>query len=213
MAEYANREAKYNDNLGQIVGRFVVAIVEADSEAKDAHAKRVLELVAQPNVEFRAKTTLIGMEEGLETCMSVPPIAITDAAPIVVERAELELDMTVSAHQESESHVDSKTSMGGSGKVGWGPFSLSVKVQADVSAGKSSKRASDYRSHTNAKLTMVQGTMPEGLALLLESVNKTIDSGNKLNSMIMAQKLAQLSAAPPAEIPPAAAPEEAQPEA
>ena len=204
MAEYENREAKYNDNLGQIVGKFAMSMVEADSMAKDAHAKRILAVIGQDNVDFRTKTSLIGMDEGLETCMSIPPIAITDSAPIIIERAELELDMTVSAHQESESRLDSKTSAGGSGKVGWGPFSIRMKIQADVSVGKTSKRSSDYRSHTSAKLTMIQGAVPEGLALLLDSVNKTVDTGLKLNQMIMAQKLAKLGEIVPDDVPPPA---------
>ena len=211
MAGYENREAKYNDNLGQIIGRFAMAIVEADSLAKNAHSERILAIIGQPNVDFRAKTSLIGMEQGLETCMNVPPIALTDSRPISIQDAELELDMTVSAHQEEESKLDSKMSGTGSAKVGYGPFSIGLKIQADVSVGKSSKRSSDYRSHTHAKLVMGQGDIPEGLALLLEGVNKTIDDGLKLNRMIMASKLGQLSTEVPDEIPPAPEPEEPAP--
>ena len=195
MAEYEERERNYNDNLGQVVGRYATAIVEADSEAKDAHARRVLALAKAPNAEFSAKTSLIGFEEALETKISVPAMAVTDVRPIVVEEATLELDMTVSASQESESRLDSKTSASGSAKVGWGPFSVSMKMSADVSVGKTNKRKSDYRSHTNAKLTMRQGEVPEGLSLIMDSLNQTTAKGLQINQELIGRKAQALGAA------------------
>ena len=182
--QFRAREAAYNDNLGQVVGRFATGIVEADSAAKDAHCRRVLNLIDKPNAEFSTESGLIGMEQKLETKMSVPAVVVTDMRPIAIEEATLEMDMTVSASNEKVDKLDSQSSGEGSGKIGWGPFSIGIKVKADVSVGKSHKRNSDYRSHTNAKLTMRQAPIPEGLALIIDAMNKNVAVAAQINGQI-----------------------------
>lgn len=212
--EFAGREQSYNNNLGAVIGRFATAIVEADSMAKDAHLQRALSLFEVPNPEFSAKTSLIGMKDGLETKISVPAITATDVRPVVIEEATLELDMTVSASRVSENTLQSKTAMKGSAgfRVGWGIFSVSgsMEVSSDVSVGKMDKRSSDYRSHTNAKMRMVQGPLPEGLALIMDALNKNTSGTLELNKMIVAQqanRIAQSSEVQSGELPEAEATE------
>lgn len=195
MAEYENRERDYNDNLGQVVGRFCTAIVEADSAAKDAHTKRVLELLKQPNAEFVASTSLIGVKQPLQTRVSVPALAIVQANPIQIDNATLTLDMSVSASTSDTSSIASKTSVKASGKVGWGPFSLGVSVQADVSTSKESKRASDYRSTTHAEVVMNQGATPEGLCLIIDSLNKNTTKALEINQAIIQSKAGDVAQA------------------
>ena len=193
MAEYENRERDYNDNIGQVVGRFCTAIVEADSASKDAHVARVLNLLKQPNAEFIAQTSIIGVKDPLQTRIEVPVLSIVAANPIVIEEANLTLDMSVSASTSDTTNVASKTSVKASGKVGWGPFSLGVSIQADVSVAKESKRESDYRSTTHADVKMVQGDTPEGLSLILDSINKSVTSGLKINEAIIQAKVGSIS--------------------
>lgn len=188
MAEYQNRERDYNDNLGQVVGRFCTAIVEADSEAKDAHTKRVLSLLKLPNAEFVADTSVIGSKKPLQTRVSVPVMSVTDVKPIEISNATLTLDMSVSATTSDTTNIASKSSMEASGKVGYGPFSLGVKISADVSVAKESKRESDYRSTTHAEVTMNQGKTPEGLMLILDSLNKTTSKALEINQAIIQAK-------------------------
>lgn len=188
MAEYENRERDYNDNLGQVVGRFCTAIVEADSEAKNAHVKRVIALVKQPNVELVAETSIIGVKDPLQTRVSVPVLAVTDVKPIQISNATLTLDMSVSASTSDTTNVASKTSVKADGKVGWGPFSLGVSIQADVSVAKESKRESDYRSTTHAEVIMEQGETPEGLMLIIDSLNQTTSKALEINQAIIQSK-------------------------
>ena len=194
MSEYENRERNYNDNLGQVVGRFCTAIVEADAEAKDAHTKRVLQLVDKPNAQFLAESNLIGIEEKLQTKVSVPVISIVQSNPIEIESAKLTLDMNVSAATTDTLNVGSESKVEGSGKIGWGPFSIGVKITADVSVAKETKRQSDYRSTTHAEVTMVQGKIPEGLSLIIDSLNKTTTKALEINQALIqsrSQGLAQ----------------------
>ena len=185
MSEYENRERNYNDNLGQVVGRFCTAIVEADAEAKDAHTKRVLQLVDKPNAQFLAESNLIGISEKLQTKVSVPVISIVQSNPIEIESAKLTLDMNVSASTTDTLNVGSESKVEGSGKIGWGPFSIGVKITADVSVAKETKRQSDYRSTTHAEVTMVQGKIPEGLSLIIDSLNKTTTKALEINQALI----------------------------
>ena len=194
MAEFREREKDYNDNLGQVVGRFCTAIVEADSEAKDAHTKRVLELLKVPNAEFIASTSLIGVKEPLQTRVSVPALSIVQANPIQIDNAKLTLDMTVSASHSDTSNLASKTSLEGKGKVGYGPFSISVKISSELSVAKESKRTSDYRSTTHAEVTMNQAAPPEGLMLIIDSLNKNTTKALEINQALIAAKAPQLAA-------------------
>ena len=187
--QYAARENQYNDNIGLIVGRFATAIVEADSAAKDAYTKRVLSLVKEPNAEFVAETTLIGSKQPLQTQVSVPVLAITDSKPIQVDQAVLDLDMNVSAHQEDTFNIAGSASVEGSGRVGWGPFSVGVKITGSMSTSKEQKRSSDYRSTTHAHVEMGQGATPEGLSLIIDSLNKTTARALELNQAIIEAKL------------------------
>ena len=191
--QFEQREKDYNDNIGSVVGKFAVAIVEADSMAKDSHAARVINLSQKDNAEFKTETKLIGMEDSLETRMSIPLMSITDLRPVQVERAELEMDMTVSASNESTTDIQSKTGMEAGASAGWGPFSASVKITADVSVGKTDKRTSDYRSHTNAKLIMTQGDTPEGLALILDAMNQTVATRLEINKSLAQRKAGEIS--------------------
>ena len=101
--------------------------------AKDATIHRYISLLEQGNVEFKASTTLIGMEEKLETGLSMPAIAVAPIDPIVVSEAELSMSMTVSAHQETSLAVDAGIEAEGTAGLGIGPFQAKVKIKAHVS--------------------------------------------------------------------------------
>ena len=189
MAEFVNRERDFNDNLGQVVGRFATAIVEADAEAKDAHVRRVLALLEAPNAEFIADTSIIGSDAPLQTRVSVPVLSVVQANPVQIEEANLSLDMTVSASASDTLSVASKTSVAGHGKAGFGPFSVGIKLSADVSVAKDHKRTSDYRATTHADLKMSQGETPEGLSLILDMFNKTTVKALEINQAIIQSKI------------------------
>ena len=91
MAEYENRERDYNNGLGKIVGSFAMGCVMADNMAKDAYIRRQIAMMAEdpPNVEFLARTNLIGIEQPLETRVSVPKIILAPSTPLMIENAHL----------------------------------------------------------------------------------------------------------------------------
>ena len=210
MTEYEGRERNYNNGLGKVIGSFAMGCVQADNAAKDAYVARQIALMGQepPNVDFLAKTNLIGIEQALETRVSVPKIILAPSTPLMIEKAFLPMDMTVSAHTEDNLSVQSDTEVEGSVKAGWGPISGELRIKAAVSVAKESKRSSDYTSTTHAEVTMVQGPAPEGLMKIIDSLNATTARALELNSILIedqAEKLRiETEAAEPEELPAAA---------
>ena len=195
MAEYADRERNFNDSLGPTMGKFAVAMVQADSLSKDAGLHRAMQLAGMDNVEFNTKTSLIGLDQPLETRMSVPPIAIVKSNPLEIQEANMSMDMTVSASQESSSSLKSDTEVKGSGSANFGFFKVGVSMKAAVSVAKESKRKSDYRATTHADLKMVQGDTPEGLARIIDAITETVSEGLAMNKVLIEKQAEKLSAA------------------
>ena len=194
MAEYEHREANYNNGLGKIIRSYAMACIDADNAAKDAFVDRQIRLMSQeePNAEFKARVSLIGLEQSLETRISVPKMILAPPRPLVIKRSILTLDMTVSAHSEDNLAVQSDTEVEGEAQVGFGVFSGSMRIKAAVSVAKETKRSSDYTSTTHAELIMEQGEPPEGLMKIIDAPNLTTVRALELNAdlvEIQAQKL------------------------
>ena len=203
MAEYENRERNYNNGLAKIMAQFAMGMVEADNMAKDAYVERQIELMGQeePNVEFRARTTLIGLEQALETKVSVPKIVLAPSRPIQIEEANMSMDMTVSAHSEEATAVDFGLEAEGEAGVGVGPFQAKLRVKASLAVHHEKKRSSDYTSTTHADLRMTQGEAPEGLMKIIDSLNATTVRALDLNADLIDRQYAELVRATGGELP------------
>ena len=190
MAEYENRERNYNNGLGKVVGSFAMGIVDAHNAACDAYVARQIALMGQeePNCEFLARTTLIGLDQALETRVSVPKIVLAPNRPAEIKEAKVTLDMTVSAHSEDALAIKSDIEGEGEAGIGVGPFSAKMRVKAAVSVAKDQKRSSDYTSSTHAELTMGLGAAPEGLMKIIDSLNANTARALELNGELIEQQ-------------------------
>ena len=199
MAEYENRERNYNNGVAKILGAIAVGMVEADGVSKDAYVDRQVRLMNQeePNAEFRAKTTLIGLDQALETKVSVPKIILAPSRPFVIERANASLDMSVSASTEDNLSVQSDIEAEGEAKLG--PLPVSLRIKAAVSVAKEQKRRSDYTSTTHADLTMCQGESPEAVMRIIDAMTANTVKALELNASIVENEYRQLVAATDAE--------------
>ena len=197
MAEYENRERNYNNGIAKILYGVVMGAVLADSASKDAYVERQIRLMNQekPNAEFMARTTLIGLDQALETRVSIPKLALTPSRPYVIKDAKLTLDMSVSASTEDALSIKSDTEVEGEGQVGFGVFSASMRIKAAVSVAKEQKRASDYSSTTHVEVTMGQGEAPEGLMKIIDSLNATTVKALELNASLIEMQYRELVAA------------------
>ena len=120
-----------------------------------------------------ADFTYTGVDEtGAETSnkISVPFISIVKVPNLAIEKVDIIFDMEVKT-SSSERQEDQKS---GSvdGKIGWGPFSLSVK--GSISSTKESTRSTDTSAKYHIEVHAADQGMPEGLSRVLDILNSTI---------------------------------------
>ena len=202
MAEYARREQQFNKTCGAILGSLVRELIDADNSGIDKQIERVSALMGGdlPNLECASKVKVPGVDEPLQTVISIPPILVAPNTGLRVSKMRATMDMTTSAHTEDARKLD----VGGSaeGKVGYGPFSL--KLHADVSVAMEKKRSSDYTSTTHVELEMAPAPYSEGLLKVIDAITQTVTTGLKISQQVMlaqAEKTARvlLPAGPTAE--------------
>ena len=185
--EFLPAANEFNSGLGETVGQFAVSLVEADMMAQQARMRSIEEMVVDPEtgearapLDFRTQINGNDGEPLIGTDISVPLIAIAEGSYFMPETATLTMDMEVNSHAEDRSSLEAEGSAEGEGKLGWGPFSASVKISAKTSVSKESKRSSDYTSKTHAELKMARIEPPEGLAIVIDAINRTVKAGIEL---------------------------------
>ncbi|MYA99316.1 MAG: DUF2589 domain-containing protein [Acidimicrobiaceae bacterium] len=181
----------WNNNLGSTIGGFCQAIVQADGQAKDAAMARILNLLKVPNAQFIADASMVGQKDPLQIRIDTPVISLTRTDAVIIEEATIEMEMNVSSSVADASTQDVKGEGSGSASVGWGPFKASIQVSASMASHSEHQRKSDFRSRTHCAVKMVQGEPAEGLSLIMESVNKFVNTATEINKQIVE---AQLSA-------------------
>ena len=179
----------WNNNLGSTIGGFCTAIVQADGQAKDAAMARILRLLEVENAKFIADASLVGESTPLQVRIDAPVIALTRTDAVIIEEANIEMEMNVASSVTDESNSSVQGKGEGSASVGWGPFKAQISVSASMASQSSHQRKSDFRSRTKCSVKMVQGEPAEGLSLIMESVNKFVETATELNKQVV---LAQL---------------------
>ena len=82
--------------------------------------------------------------------------------------------MEIKTSDTSKESSDKQGSFSGTGKVGYGPFSLSVTVSGSVSAHKENTRSTDKSAKYHVEVKATDHGMPEGLARVLDIMNRAI---------------------------------------
>ena len=193
MASPADREQQWNSAIGQKIGDATVAIVVADSIAKDAALARTVQLLERDNVQFKTQTNIIGMEEVVENIISVPAISVVHNGPILVDEATIDMSLEVhdSMEDASSRNIESETGVEVSASAKFGFFgqggSASTKISQKVKVGVSDthKRASDYTSTMAIHVGMRQAPPPEGLQVLIDGLVASTKQAMDINQAIL----------------------------
>ncbi len=115
----------------------------------------------------------------------LPFITYVPIPNIQLDSGTVMLDVEVSQSASMNEKIDA----GGEaeGKIGWGPFSLSVKAKASYS--KENTRKTDTRAKQHIELNYRQAGLPEGLELILETLrNSAVDPSSDKNQLPPPQK-------------------------
>ncbi|MGD8909952.1 MAG: DUF2589 domain-containing protein [Chromatiales bacterium] len=100
--------------------------------------------------------------------LEVPMLALVKIPNLSINTVDVTFDMEVKSSTSDSSSSDEQASLEGQAKVGWGPFSASVKIQGSVSAHQEHTRTSDNSAKYHVEVHAQDVGTPEGLARVLD---------------------------------------------
>ena len=189
MAEYAEREKRFNNDLPKTVGNFMLAVSMADGLARMQSVEITRQILALPNVTLEQKIDILNRDKPLVYAASLPAVTFAETRPFLAETADLEMSMNVSASTTSEKSLDSQSEGSGKATFGFGLFKGEIGMKASVSTKSNQKRASDYSATTDMKLHMARHPVPEGFAKALDAMNAVAKACNDINVAIAQREI------------------------
>lgn len=106
--------------------------------------------------------------------LEVPLLSVVKVPSLAINKVDITFDMEVKNSERSQ-EIDQKTgSLSAEAKVGWGPFSASVKVSGSISQHKENTRSSDQTAKYHVEVHAVDDGMPEGLARVLDIMAQAV---------------------------------------
>lgn len=117
-------------------------------------------------------------EDGTVTSQTVkvkaPMLSILPLPALKVKEAEVTFSMQVNSSTEDTSESSSEGGYEGQAKVGWGPFSMSVKVHGKTSSHSKHTRKSDNSAKYDVHVLATDEGISEGLSRILDMMHDAI---------------------------------------
>ena len=210
MAEgdFTGREQSYYQSVGQILGSIAVDATKADLLQKRAVIGLLESLLYQvdpktgkidptkpvANVDVHAQVDLPPIDGtsigSVNATLSLPPVLLVPPTALTIKTVTAKGSMAVSSSTADTKSLSAKEGITGEGKVGWGPFSVSVKVTGEASQSEVSSRKSDYRARLDWTLEMDQEPMSEAFQRMTDGLIKSVvDTGLKLFDQIVTEEV------------------------
>ena len=158
--------------FSEIIGGPLNAIIEAQIKASNGMARFFLNvgfiedkdgIKRAVSVDFQHTVKRSDGSEEIET-ITMPLITMIPIPNMQIIDGKISLDVEVSQSAEFKDNIDAGGEL--EGKVGWGPFSVSMKAKASYS--KENTRKTDTRAKQHIELNVGQCPLPEGFNLLME---------------------------------------------
>ena len=130
--------------------------------------------VSKPDPNDKTGKTLINTVEQQKVDLQVPLLAILNTPSLSVKEVDVQFTMEVKEAISDHSSTDKEGTLDAEAKVGWGPFSLDVKVHGSVSSKSEHTRTSDNSAKYDVKVIARDDGMPEGLSRVLDMLNSAI---------------------------------------
>ena len=201
MAEYSNREKRFNDSLPGIVGSFIMSVSLSDAAARMANVGIVQQILNLPNVSVQEKIDILNRDKPLVFAADHPAAMYAETRPFLPESATLKMSMSVSASTFSEKSLDSSSEGSGKATFGFGLFKGEIGMKANVSTHSSQKRESDYSATTDMELVMSRHPLPEGFAQTLQAMGEFAKAGNAINLALAQQEISRAANADELKLP------------
>ena len=119
----------------------------------------------------------------METRFDLPLLTIIPLNSLAVDKVDINFEMEVKSSFSEESNESHENSSSGEAsfeaKVGWGPFSATVKGSASYDSKDSSSHSTHYQKSNSAKYTVNvhagQLPLPKGVNTIIEAFTKAIE--------------------------------------
>jgi hypothetical protein len=135
------------DSNGKLVpGKARTSYFEFERPGVDAHGGRTIEQIK----------------------VQVPMLAIVPIPNLQIDTVDVVFDMEVKSSTSEKSSKDSSGKFDVAAKVGWGPFSATVKVSGSTSSHQENTRSSDNSAKYHVEVHAKNYGIPEGLARVLD---------------------------------------------
>ncbi len=100
--------------------------------------------------------------------IKVPMLAIVPIPNLQVDNVDITFDMEVKSSTSEKSSSDMEATTDVTAKVGWGPFSATVKIHGSVATHKENTRTSDNSAKYHVEVQATNHGIPEGLSRVLD---------------------------------------------
>ena len=104
--------------------------------------------------------------------IKVPILAVVPIPNLQVNTVDVTFDMEVKNSTSSVDKQNVEMGLEAEAKIGYGPFSLSVKITGSVSSSKENTRSSDSSAKYHVAVNAQNFGTPEGLARVLDLMNQ-----------------------------------------
>ena len=208
MGDFAGREQSYYQSVPGIISSIAVGATEADLAQKKAQIGLIESMLYEhdpktgkldyskpaANMQMKMDVNLPpinGKSIGkIEASLDLPPVLLIPPKALAIDNVHVEGSMAVHSSVQDTKSLSAKEGISGEGKVGYGPFSVSVKVSGEASQSETSKRASDYRARMNWSMDMKQEPMSEAFQRTVDGVTReVVDTGMNMFAQIIREQV------------------------
>lgn len=113
-----------------------------------------------------------GVEKKVD--IDVPLLAVVQIPSLKVDMVDITFDMEIKTSEQSKESSSKEGSFQAELSAGWGPVSIKASVSGSVSSHKENTRSTDKSAKYHVQVKAVDHGMPEGLARVLDIMNKAI---------------------------------------
>ena len=182
MADLVDMSKQFgNLPMESLIGGPLQAVAKANAQMAVTNAKFLTDIGFKHDeqgnptetnmVEFGYEKNIVD-EDGNVTpqkmSIKAPLLAVIPLPSLKVTEANVNFTMSVSSSAEDTSESSSEGSYSGSARVGWGPFSMSVKVSGKTSSHSKSTRKSDNSAKYDVSVRAADEGPAEGMMRIID---------------------------------------------
>ncbi|MCT4705184.1 DUF2589 domain-containing protein [Enterobacteriaceae bacterium H16N7] len=158
--------------LDNMISAPLQAMIKAQTQAAKSYADFLLSVCIKDgkavSVQFEYDETIVdesGASKGTQTkIMRIPLLAAVVHPIICIEEGSIDFELEISQSATSTENSEQEGSL--EGKIGWGPFSVSVKGR--VSHKSEQTRKTDTRAKYSIHTSVKRQPMPEALSRVVD---------------------------------------------